>query len=110
MLLCRGGNHRFILRCIVWLSRGKTRLEARPTRTDSGAARTGGWTFHRIAPALGGCGNFDGRMEAVVFVDGGGERGDDLPHRRCCWVAAAALGMLCTHCDWMSRLSLGPLA
>jgi hypothetical protein len=71
MLLCRGGNHRFILRCIVWL-RVKTRLEARPTRTDSGAARTGGWTFHRIAPALGGCGNFDGRMEAVVFVEGGG--------------------------------------
>ena len=72
MLLCRGGNHRFILCCIVWLSRVKTRLEARPTRTDSGAARTGGWTFHRIAPALGGCGNFDGRREAIVFGEGGG--------------------------------------
>ena len=76
MLLCREGNHRFILCCIVRLSQGKTRLEARPTRTDSCVARTGGWrTFHRIALAGGGCGDIDGRREAVVFslLRGGGE-------------------------------------
>ena len=43
----------FILRRVAWLSQAKTRPEARPARTYSGAAQTGGCTFHRIAPAWG---------------------------------------------------------
>ena len=43
-------------------------------------------------PSLGGCGNIDGRREAVDFVEGGGGgRGDDRPHRRH-WVVAALGG------------------
>jgi hypothetical protein len=65
-------------------------------------------------PGLEGCGDIDGRREAVVFVEGGGRGvttdligGVGWWWR---WVAVAALGMICTHCNWMSRLSLGPLA
>ena len=42
-------------------------------------------------PGLEGCGNIDGRREAVNFVEGGGERGDDRPHRGR-WVVAALGG------------------
>jgi hypothetical protein len=35
-----------ILHCTMRMSQVKTRPEARPTRTDSHAARTGGLTFH----------------------------------------------------------------
>ena len=73
MLLCRGGNHRFILRCITWLSQGKTRLEARPTCTDSGAARTGEWTFHHIAPAWRAAVTLMAGGRPLSLLRGGGE-------------------------------------
>jgi len=49
----------FILRRVVWLSQAKTRPEARRARTYCGAAQTGGWTFHRIAPAWGAAATCD---------------------------------------------------
>ena len=64
-------------------------------------------------PGLEGCGDNDGRREAIIFVEGGGRVATtDLIGGfwwRQCWVAAEALGMLCTHCNWMSRSSLRPL-
>jgi hypothetical protein len=115
MLLCRGGNHHFIIRCIAWLSQGKTCLEVHPTRTDSGAAQTGGWTFHRIAPAWGAAATLMAGGRTLSLLRGGGREGRrptssaGVGWRRH-WVAAGELGMLCTHCDWISRSSLVPLA
>lgn len=72
----------FILRRVAWLSQAKTRPEARPARTYSGAAQTGGWTFHRIAPAWGAAATCDmmagGRQRLQTTAaadDGGGQRG-----------------------------------
>jgi hypothetical protein len=66
----------FILRCAAWLSRGKARLEARPTCTDIGVARTGGWTFHHIAPAWGAAVTLmaGGRPLSLLRGGGGGMR------------------------------------
>ena len=70
----------FILRRVAWLSQAKTRPEARPARTYSGAAQTGGWTFHRIAPAWGAAATCDmmaggrQRLQTTAAADDGGRR------------------------------------
>jgi hypothetical protein len=65
----------FILRRVAWLSQAKTRPEARPARTYSGAAQTGGCTFHRIAPAWGAAATATwagGTWAALCWAGGGG--------------------------------------
>jgi hypothetical protein len=89
-------------------------LEALPTRTDSGVARTGGWTFHRtISPAWGAAATLMAGGRTLSLLRGGRGVTTDLIDGvgwRWRWVAVAALGMRCTHCNWRSRLSLSLLA
>jgi hypothetical protein len=58
----------------------------------SGVARTGGWTFYRIAPAWGAAATLmAGGRSLSLLGGGGGEKGYDRPHRRR-WVAAVPFG------------------
>ena len=74
----------FLLCRVAWLSQAKTRPEAHPTCTYSGAAQTGGWTFFFVAKAAepskdtpGGASRLhlqwrgaDGRMDICLCCSG----------------------------------------
>jgi hypothetical protein len=94
MLLCRGGNHRFILRCIVWLSEGRRTWRrvplaltaarhgredgpsiALPRRWVAAATLMAGW---RPLSLLRGGGEGRRPTSSAVLLGGGGSLGNAL--------------------------------